>query len=76
MDHKTALCNGGENREGNLFPALRSKHRLKTAADVAEKSKVARIRSKHLGIKANSHPMPGSRRSRFKRKMDGTTVLR
>ena len=50
LDHKVALCNGGEHRESNLFPALREHHREKTAADVAEKSKVARIRAKHLGV--------------------------
>lgn len=49
LDHKIALINGGEHREDNLFPALRDKHREKTAEDVAEKSKVARIRAKHLG---------------------------
>lgn len=54
LDHKIALCNGGENRETNLFPALREKHREKTALDVAEKSKVARIRAKHLGIRKQS----------------------
>jgi 5-methylcytosine-specific restriction protein A len=50
LDHKVALCNGGAHSEDNLFPALRDKHREKTAADVAEKSKVARQRAKHLGI--------------------------
>lgn len=50
-DHVIALCNGGENRESNLAPILAGKsHKEKTAADVAEKSKVARIRAKHLGI--------------------------
>jgi hypothetical protein len=33
---------------------LRDKHREKTADDVAEKSKVARIRAKHLGIHPKS----------------------
>lgn len=50
FDHKVALCNGGSHSEDNLFPALRDKHREKTAEDVAEKSKVERIRKKHLGI--------------------------
>lgn len=51
FDHIVALCNGGENREGNLAPILRGKaHKEKTALDVAEKSKVARIKAKHLGI--------------------------
>lgn len=48
-DHVRALVNGGENRESNLAPALRDRHREKTAEDVAIKSKVARVRLKHLG---------------------------
>jgi 5-methylcytosine-specific restriction protein A len=54
LDHKVALINGGSHSEDNLFPALRDKHREKTAEDVALKSKTARIRAKHLGI----HPKP------------------
>lgn len=50
LDHKLALCNGGRHAEDNLFPALRDKHREKTAGDVALKAKTDRIRKKHLGI--------------------------
>lgn len=50
LDHKVALINGGRHAESNLAPALVDKHREKTAADVAEKSKTARQRAKHLGI--------------------------
>ena len=52
-DHAVALANGGSHREGNLRPVLRSAHREKTKADVAEKSRVNRKRAKHLGIKAD-----------------------
>ena len=48
-DHVLALCDGGENRESNLAPALRDKHREKTADDVALRAKTDRIRAKHLG---------------------------
>lgn len=48
-EHVIAIINGGENREGNLKPALRDKHREKTAADVAIKSKTYRMRAKHNG---------------------------
>lgn len=48
LDHKVALINGGEHRESNLFPALRDKHRAKTAEDVAEKAETYRVRSKHV----------------------------
>ena len=71
-DHIIAIINGGENRESNLAPALKDKHREKTARDVAEKSKVARIRAKHLGLK----PKSSFGNPRFKRKLDGTVVER
>lgn len=50
-DHIIALINGGEHRESNLAPALREFHKIKTKADVAEKSRVARKRQKFIGIK-------------------------
>jgi len=50
LDHKVALINGGSHSEDNLAPALRDKHREKTAEDVAEKSKTYRMRAKHLGV--------------------------
>lgn len=71
-DHVIALCNGGENRESNLAPALREKHREKTKADVALKSKVARTKAKHLGV----YPKGRGFNSRFKRKVSGETVER
>jgi 5-methylcytosine-specific restriction enzyme A len=68
LDHVQALCNGGSHSESNLAPALRDAHRKKTAADVAEKSKVARIRAKHLGIKTRkSRPIPGSKASGWRK---------
>lgn len=51
LDHIVALINGGSHCESNLAPALRDKHRKKTAADVAEKAMVYRKRAKHLGLK-------------------------
>lgn len=50
-DHLVALVNGGLHRESNLVPVLVDPHRRKTAEDVAEKSRVARKRKKHLGIR-------------------------
>lgn len=77
LDHIIALCNGGEHRETNLAPALRDKHREKTARDVAERAKVDRIRKRNTGIKsAKGRPMPGSRRSPWKQKLTGEWVKR
>jgi 5-methylcytosine-specific restriction protein A len=50
-DHVIALINGGLHCESNLAPALRDKHREKTAADVAEKATVARKAKANLGLK-------------------------
>lgn len=49
LDHVKALVNGGENRQSNLKPVHITCHAIKTAADVAEKAKVAAIRGKHIG---------------------------
>lgn len=51
VEHIIAIINGGENRESNLAPALRSKHREKTARDMAEKSRTYRKRKSNLGIR-------------------------
>lgn len=58
LDHVVALANGGENRESNLRPVHIKCHAEKTAADVAEKAKVAAIRRKHLRI-VDAPPMQG-----------------
>ena len=51
LDHVVALINGGENRESNLKPAHRKCHVDKTAADVADRAKVAAKRMKNLNIR-------------------------
>lgn len=50
IDHRLALCNGGQHVESNLQPVLKDAHREKTRADVGAKAKADRIRAKHLGI--------------------------
>lgn len=75
-DHVIALCNGGQHRESNLAPALAAPHKIKTAADVAEKSSVYRKRLAHLGLKPKGRPMPGSKASGFRKRMNGTVERR
>jgi 5-methylcytosine-specific restriction protein A len=57
-EHKIALAlwtgDGHGNRESNIAPALRAKHREKTKQDVALKAKSDRVRKKHLGIRPPS----------------------
>ena len=60
-DHIIALANGGRHAESNLAPALRDKHKLKTAQDVREKSIVYRKKAKNLGLKKAKRTIPGRR---------------
>lgn len=67
-DHIVALINGGENRESNLRCVCAWCHGEKTKSDVAEKSRVARIRKKRLGLTKAKRPFRGWR------KFDGTII--
>lgn len=74
-DHTVALINGGENREQNLRLVCGFCHKSKTAEDVAEKAKTARVRKRHLGIKAPSR-FACSRDSTRRKKVSGEVVDR
>lgn len=76
LDHVRALVNGGENRESNLAPILRSEHPAKTRQDVKMKAKAARLRKRQFGLHGAARPMPGSRRSKWKKPLHGPAVLR
>lgn len=72
-DHAVALCNGGEHRENNLRPLLREHHKSKTREDLAIKSRTYKSRKRNLGIrKARWRPMPGTRASGIRKRMDGS----
>jgi 5-methylcytosine-specific restriction enzyme A len=73
LDHKMALILGGQHRESNLFPALRAAHRKKTAVEMGVKSKIARVKKKHMGI---GKPTSSLTNPKFKRLMDGTVIDR
>lgn len=76
LEHVVALSNGGQHRENNLAPALKEPHKQKTIWDRKEKATVDRKRKKFLGITKSKFPMIGSKRSGWKRKMDGSVVKR
>ena len=72
LDHVVALCNGGEHRESNLAPVLRDKHRQKTRIDISDKTKVSRVRQKHLGIRRKiGTPNQAIRSSSWRRSVRG-----
>lgn len=68
LDHVKALINGGENCEANLAPVHIACHAEKTAADVAEKAKIAAKRKAHIrvvdaGPKIQGQPFPKTSKS-------------
>lgn len=76
LDHVRPLALHGADEGSNLEPAHVKCHAIKTKADVASIAKSKRMKAKHIGIKKRSAPFPGGRQSKWKKRMDGTVVLR
>lgn len=79
IEHIQALENGGsdEDDSGNLGPAHLWHKAAKDAEDHSLAARSKRQKRKHLGIKTRKGPpIPGSKDSPWKRRMDGTLVRR
>ena len=78
IDHILPLALGGTNDSENLQVLCRPCHRIKTSkADIPRIAKTKRLKARHLGARSPStRPIPGSRRSLWKRKLDGSVVRR
>jgi 5-methylcytosine-specific restriction enzyme A len=75
VDHIIAIAAGGEHRELNLQPLCSGCHVGKTRQDIKTKAKIQRQAKKAAGIRKPSK-MPGSRNSKFKKKLNGKVELR
>lgn len=78
VSHETPLELGGADDDTNAKPAHRKCHRVHTAeTDIPAIAKAKRNEARHRGFKAASRtPLPFSRNSRLKKKLDGTVVDR
>jgi len=77
VSHDIPLGAGGKDDASNWLVAHRKCHRIHTAkVDIPMVSRVKRIHQRHIGAYKSKNPIPGGRNSKFKRKMDGTVVLR
>ena len=78
IDHILPLAMGGTNAPENLQILCSPCHRAKTShSDIPRIAKTKRLKACHLGARAPSRrPIPGNRRSSWKRKMDGSVVRR
>jgi 5-methylcytosine-specific restriction protein A len=71
-EHVIPHANGGK----EVLPAHEKCHAVKTRNDVSEIAKGKRVSERHFGIKQAGGAMPGSRRSKWKKKMNGEVVER
>lgn len=77
IDHIIALINDGEHREDNMQLLCEWCHASKTAQDVAMKSRSARVRQRHRGIKGKKRSgFLTNRDGPFRKRMDGSVVRR
>ena len=78
IDHILPLALGGTNKPDNLQILCKPCHRTKTTqSDIPRIAKTKRLKASHLGARAPStRPIPGSRHSPWKRKMDGSVLKR
>jgi hypothetical protein len=76
FDHRPPLCLGGQHRETMIFAVCRECHSLRTALDVKAKAKTADILNKRYGLTQSRHVIPGSKRSKFKKKVSGEVLVR
>ena len=77
VSHEIPLEMGGDDHGANLRVAHRSCHRTYThKVDIPRIAKTKRMKAKNLGAVKSKTPLPGGKASKWKRKMDGTVVLR
>lgn len=77
VSHPIPLAAGGEDEDGNRAPAHKKCHARQTAEiDAPLIAKVRRQHQKHIGAHRTSQPLPGSKRSGWRKRMDGTVERR
>lgn len=76
IEHVVPFAMGGADDETNWVPAHKKCHVGKTKTDVADIAKAKRREARHLGAKTSRTPLPFGKKSKFKRKLDGTIVER
>lgn len=76
-EHVRPLWLDGTNDiETNRAPAHASCAKDKTKREAGIRSKVRRVAAKHQGAHRSRNPMPGSKASKWRKRMDGTVERR
>jgi 5-methylcytosine-specific restriction endonuclease McrA len=75
-EHVIALELGGADTDDNISLTCKPCAKEKTRDDHSRAAKAKRVKAKALGLKKTKNPLPGSKGSKWKRKMDGSVVRR
>lgn len=76
-DHRIPCEMGGDNSPGNCVLLCGPCHARKTATvDAPAIAKSRHVRARHVGAKTARNPLPGSKGSKWKRKISGEVVKR
>lgn len=75
-EHIEPLWRNGTNDMANRAPAHMKCARGKSGQENIDRAKGRRVAEKHFGAKVSKNPMPGSRRSPWKKRIDGTVERR
>lgn len=76
VEHRIPIAMGGTNDFTNLDVVHEHCHKNKTRRDVRDIARAVRVQAFNVGAKRSRNPMPGSKRSKFKKHMDGRVTLR
>ena len=77
VEHVKPLGLNGSDKQADMRPAHVDCHKGKTRHDVGVMRKADRQMKKHIGLKRRTGaPVPGSKASKWKKKMDGTVERR
>ena len=75
-DHVIPTWTSGRNDLDNCQLLCVTCHKRKTLWDQRNIAKSKRIQDKRIKAKTSRNPLPGGRNSKFKKKLDGSVVLR
>lgn len=77
VSHPTPLEMGGPDDDTNRFPAHKTCHARETAErDIPTITRAKRRHARHIGAHRSRRPMPGSKASGLRKRMDGTVERR
>ena len=76
FEHVIPLELGGPDTDDNIRLTCLPCAGEKTRKDHRNAAKAKRVKAKHLGLKKSKNPLPGSKGSKWRKKMDGSVEPR